>query len=128
MRKARSLLLLITILLIATVAYFQLKPSQNFEKVPWYQWDDPVDTLKHLVGYLLLAVSYALLTFKTLPKNLTHYLIVLSPIIALGVVLELLQTLLPTRNFNIYDLSANVIGIVLAYWLVSRFYRSSASN
>jgi len=128
MRKARFLILLITAVLISATVYFQLKPAQNFKKVTWYQWDDPLDTLGHLLGYLVLAILYALLVFKTLPKSFTQYLIVLSPVIALGIVLELLQTLLPTRNFNIYDLAANLIGVGIAYPLALWLYQSSAST
>ena len=62
---------------------------------------------QHAAGYLVLS-ALAWLTFK---KN--NIWIILAGILILGVVLEIIQYALPTRSFNIYDLLANLIGVLV---------------
>ena len=47
--------------------------------------------------------------------------------ITFGIVLEIIQTQIPWRSFNWYDILANIIGIVPMY-LISTFFISKASE
>jgi VanZ family protein len=62
---------------------------------------------QHVFGYFVLSA----LAFKAFTKNKVW--IMLAGILILGVVLEIIQYALPTRTFNIYDLLANLAGVLV---------------
>lgn len=115
MKRLRVVSFVLTLLLIIVLSYFQLKPSVKLREIPWYGWDKPLATLGHLFGYFLLAGLYSL-CFQRRKLEFFRFLIFASPVMAMGLILETVQIWLPTRNFNIFDISANAIGVALAYF------------
>ncbi len=73
------------------------------------------DKIAHLAAYFVMGVL-AWTAVTTMKRKL--YLLFFS--ILLGVVLELVQELVPGRSMDIADAAANTAGVVLAY-LVCRF-------
>jgi len=73
------------------------------------------DKIAHLAAYFVMGVL-AWTAVTTMKRKL--YLLLSS--VVLGVVLELVQELVPGRSMDIADAAANAAGIVLAY-LVCRF-------
>jgi len=71
----------------------------------------------HVAGYFVLSIS-ALQAFKN--KNIW---VVLSGILILGSVLEIIQYGIPSRTFNVYDLVANLVGVlsVIGYLIIAGF-------
>ena len=62
-------------------------------------------------GFFLHFLAYFILTFSSyLSFNRKNKLLII--IIIYSLLLECLQYYVPTRTFNIYDITANIIGIV----------------
>lgn len=62
---------------------------------------------QHVFGYFVLSA----IACQAFEKN--NIRIILSGILILSVGLEIIQYALPTRTFNIYDLLANLIGVLV---------------
>ena len=62
--------------------------------------------LEHILGYFLLGW----VLFYAFNKKLIWYY--LAGLLVLGFILEILQTIIPLRVFNIYDVLGNCIGIL----------------
>tara|TARA_Y100000590_G_C15546990_1_gene949387 strand:+ start:426 stop:821 length:396 start_codon:yes stop_codon:yes gene_type:complete len=70
-------------------------------------------TINHFIGFFCVSILGLFLYLKKDKfKNLVFVLIFLS------IILEILQLLVPNRSFEIYDLSANFIGVLFAFILV----------
>jgi VanZ family protein len=79
--------------------------------VPLPAIDAPVahfDKIEHAVGYALLAASAACLFRPGRPL-----FGVLLALVALGIVIELLQALLPWRSAELMDALANAVGVAI---------------
>ncbi len=61
---------------------------------------------QHVLGYIVLS-GIAFIAF-----NKKRFWLILFAVLMLGVLLEALQSWIPTRAFNKYDLLANSIGII----------------
>ena len=69
--------------------------------------------INHFIGFFCVSILGLFLHLKRDNfKNLVFGLICLS------IILEILQLIVPNRSFEIYDLSANFIGVLVAYFLV----------
>ena len=73
------------------------------------------DKLAHLVGYAALMYWWAQL-YVTLPQRVR----VGAALILLGIVIEWLQGLTPTREPDAWDVLANTTGILLGGWIAYR--------
>ncbi len=61
--------------------------------------------IQHALGYFLLSA----VACHAFPKRRTWAC--LAGILCLGIALELIQYIIPTRTFNLYDILANALGI-----------------
>ncbi len=114
MTRARVVYLIATVSTLILLAYLQFKRSRKLREIPWYGWDEPIATLGHLVGYFILALAFTL-TFQRRNLSFRKYLLFILPVLLIGLGFEVIQLFLPTRNFNVFDISANILGISLAY-------------
>jgi VanZ family protein len=74
------------------------------------------DKLMHVVAYFVLAVWFAGLYRRGL------YPLVGAALLALGVGIDLVQGLTPTRHMDVYDMVANFFGIVVGLSLSVLFF------
>ncbi len=108
-------------LVLTILAYYQLKPSRRTKFVPWYGWDDPSSTLGHLAGYFILSLIYTL-SVGCEAHSLKRRIYLNIPIILVSILFESAQLFLPTRNFNLFDILANIFGVMLACLLAPKLY------
>ena len=73
------------------------------------------DKLVHLAGYAMLMYWWAQL-YVTLPQRVR----IGAALVLLGIVIEGLQGLTPTREPDGWDMLANAMGIVLGGWIAYR--------
>lgn len=74
-----------------------------------------VDKLVHLAGYAMLMYWWAQL-YVTLPQRVR----IGAVLVLLGIVIEWLQGLTPTREPDVWDVLANITGIVFGGWIATR--------
>jgi len=109
----------VTVIGVGFAIYFQLRPSATYEPFAWYQWERSWDALKHLAAYFLLAVAYYLASADgTETANFGRFLGFIWPVMLLGTALETAQVWIPLRNFNLYDIAANILGPALAWFIL----------
>lgn len=98
--------------ILITVA--SLSSGDNFNKV---QIDIPgLDKLVHLVMYSVLSflLLWALSKTRNHRDKFIHILVVMSVSGLYGILIEILQREMTfTRNFDVYDIIANIIGVLL---------------
>ena len=92
-------------LLVAGVSFGSLLPAPNFDIV-----DN--DKLVHFSSYFLLTIWFCGLYGKR-----RNYIVIAAVLIGLGALLDLLQGATSTRHFDIYDILANTIGVLLGFVL-----------
>jgi len=95
-------------ILMATALAPSLGPIEDIDIVSHQ------DKISHLFEYVVLAVltSFALLRGTRRPADWI-WRATLASVAAYGVLLEVLQVLVPERDFSPLDLAANVLGAVL---------------
>ncbi|MCD4743542.1 MAG: VanZ family protein [Desulfobacteraceae bacterium] len=104
---------LIFFVLFGSIVYFSLVPEYfgNDLSLP-----DIViikyGFLQHVLGYFLLGW----IMFHSFNKNRIWYY--LAGLIMVGILLESLQGIIPSRAFNIYDILSNCIGIFVVALIV----------
>lgn len=112
MLSARSIWFLIGWFLVGMVVYLSLTPSPP--KPPAFPFDDKVF---HFFNYFLLMLWFAV-GFK---KGRSRLLFAVG-FILMGIALEFLQGLIPTRYFDFFDMLANSVGVLAGLLLSSRLY------
>lgn len=75
------------------------------------------DKLIHLFSYFLLSLSWLLSFYRTV-KSLTVKILIFSLILLYGIIIEVSQGVLTIdRQFDFFDILANLVGIILAFML-----------
>ncbi len=80
----------------------------NFEKQPKISADFFIISSNHFYAFMILSISGFL---AYLNKNKINLLIIY--LIALSIVLELLQIIIPNRTFQFSDLIGNIMGVLI---------------
>jgi VanZ family protein len=83
-----------------------------------------LDHLLHLAAYLLICMYYLFGLRKGLTlfnKNSLRKFVLL--ILLLGTITEVVQIWIPSRSFNVFDMAANVAGVVAGVGIVSLMQR-----
>lgn len=104
------------IVLFAIVMYVSLLPKEELPEAPIIQ----ADKFIHFSMYFLLSV----ITFKGFfNKNLKKSILFACGIAFLyGIIVEVLQySLTTTRMFDVFDIFANGIGTIFAYFVVNKY-------
>ncbi|MEM7208072.1 MAG: VanZ family protein [Pseudomonadota bacterium] len=96
----------IGVVIIAAVFYLSLTPPIN---VP----QEHYDKLYHAATYAILMVW-----FVQLFNGARSYLILAVAFIAMGALIEILQGFHPMRYFDVLDMLANAVGVVVI-WLIA---------
>ena len=117
---------LIFFVLLGSIIYFSLVPEYfgndiSLPKIAIVQ----SGFFEHVFGYFVL--GYVL--FCTFNKKMIWYY--LAGLSVLGVILEVLQIIIPLRAFNVYDILGNCIGLSIVGFIVyikTKNLGSSASN
>ncbi len=110
--------LVIGLLLVAAVIYLSLTPVP-----PQLQLEFRfADKLEHLLTYSVLMFWFGQLTLQR-ARLLTAGLLIL-----LGVAIEFLQGMTGFRQFDIFDMIANTLGVMLGYWLSSSCFSDCFLN
>ena len=73
-------------------------------------------TINHFVYYFCVST----LGFFVYLKNNNFHKIVIS-LFFLSIILEVLQFIVPNRTFEVYDISANFIGVLVAYFIIKTY-------
>ena len=86
------------------------------------------DKLGHLflIGTLTFTLNYALRA-RTVPLKCCHVQLGGLIVAAVMTIEEFSQIWIPSRSFDLLDLTANYIGILCAGWLTRRFVRSNSA-
>lgn len=103
---------------VATIIYFSLAVSPPSAPTRQPFWDKHL----HFVAYAGLAMAFAYATVQYRTRPLFRGAVVIGGTIAIGLLIELVQGVLPTRYFRWGDLLANCLGTVLIsiWFLVER--------
>lgn len=116
---------LYTSLWIITVTVLMLMPTDVLPDIGWrslrpeYSFDKVLHVLAFLAMTLLLARSFGELESVRRP-------VIAAALLTLGfsLLLEVLQSLVPWRSFEVLDLVADTVGVLLALlpakWVISR--------
>ena len=108
----KNLCLLSGIFLSVFISYFSLKESIGLDAFSF----PFIDKVMHLSAYVALTLvwSFVLFLFKPDFKFNKILTIILSVLMIYGIIIEILQSKLTnTRVFELNDLVANLIGIIL---------------
>ena len=89
-----------------------LTDNPFYQVLPW-RFYEIASVINHFVTFFLIS----LFGFGTYFKNSNFQLLVYI-IFSLSIILEVIQTIIPNRAFEIYDISANFMGVLLAYFVV----------
>mgnify|MGYP000684041363 CR=1 FL=1 len=114
----------IALVLFFSVGYVSLLPSQELPKTEF----NHIDKLVHITMYFILSIISvkAFINLKIAPLKIIAIPIVLSFFYSVGI--EILQEMMTnSRKFDIFDILANGIGCVLAFWLVSKQFYNNKS-
>ncbi len=116
----RKLYLFIAIFLTIAITIGSLISIQNVIELP------PVhnfDKFLHTSAYFLLTISW-FLVFKKSYKLQNKYTLVMLIIFVYGTIIEVLQGSLTTyRQADLYDMFANLGGILIAYMFFNIFFK-----
>ena len=109
MKKEGNLIYIsLSMILAVLILYYSLiPPSEKAEKSPSIN----LDKIKHFIAYALLSFS---LYKSQLPKS--HSFLIAG---TYGLLIEILQTGLPSRAFDPFDIIANYIGAGIVLFLRS---------
>ena len=77
-------------------------------------------TINHFIGYICISLLGFLLYLRS--KNFQK---LFYGLIFLSMILEVLQSVIPIRTFQLGDLIANLLGVLVAYFLVKIYLRFS---
>jgi len=75
---------------------------------------DHIDKLFHLVGF----AAFAFFLYLGYPHLKSLRVVLIS--LALGILVEIIQSILPYRSFDLFDLAADFIGIAAAVLIVNK--------
>ena len=75
-------------------------------------------TINHFISYIYVSLLGFISYLKT--KNFQK---IVYGVFALSVVLEVFHLIIPNRSFQIGDLIGNILGVLLAYFLVKIYLR-----
>lgn len=107
----------VTVILALSILYLSVRPSNSPDRHIWdmparVATNDPATIAKwrHGVAYATLSASLACATAPHLSSPLTHGLVVITSATVYGIVIEVLQIAIPSRQFSITDIIANFIG------------------
>lgn len=134
--KNLILLKIFNLTVITLILYFS---TINLNVIRIDEENLPNDKILHLVAYVILSLSTVLARWDiiseknqgTLSKNKVtaqKYSIVIILCFVYGTVIEFIQEILPSRNFDILDIISNGVGIFLGvffYFILSKFSESS---
>ena len=70
-------------------------------------------SINHFIYYLYISLLGLILYVKT--KNFKK---IVYTLFSLCIILELLHIVMPSRSFQFYDLFANILGVLFAYFVV----------
>ena len=77
-------------------------------------------TINHFISYIYISLLGFLLYLRS--KNFQK---LFYGLIFLSIILEVLQSVIPIRTFQLGDLIANLLGVLVAYFLVKIYLRLS---
>ncbi|MFW5918260.1 MAG: VanZ family protein [Haloferacaceae archaeon] len=104
---------------VAIISYFSILATVSSPGGDSPLWDKQL----HFLAYagLTVATAYATATWRR--STADRAIAVLVAVLGFGLVIELLQGAIPTRQFSPLDLVANVIGVALGslWFLVERY-------
>lgn len=92
-------------LMVAFVCFGSLLPAPEMDLRPLVG-----DKLIHFGAYLVLTVWFGGLYGRPL-----NYVVIAAVLIALGLVLDMLQGMMPTRQFDLLDVLANSAGALVGF-------------
>ncbi|MEH6577837.1 MAG: VanZ family protein [Amphritea sp.] len=110
-----QLWLIIGLLLVGAVIYFSLAPVPQQLQIEFQL----ADKVEHTLAYSILMLWFGQLTL--IKARLVSALL----LILLGVALEFLQEMTAYRQFDIFDMAANTIGVLLGLYLSSYCFNNS---
>ena len=108
--RSRHLWRLLLTALLAVVAWYAFKPVEADDGI------EHLDKVRHVMAFLSLACAAAL---GWAPGTRTGARIA-AALLAYGLLIEGVQTLLPTRSGSVADWLADAVGVALGLWLARR--------
>lgn len=125
--------LLLTVSAVSTILYFSIVPPPGSRSISYGPLAMlPRSIWMHLGSYLALAVVIGYASY-TLPW-IDWQLWVFITTVGIGISIEVLQYMLPTRTFSLVDIGVNALGAAIGILLLSiidwvvRSYRNTRRN
>ena len=107
--------LLIGLMLVGAVIYFSLAPVPPQLQLE-FQF---ADKLEHMLSYGILMFWFAQLLTQNAARHTVAILLVL-----LGIALEFLQGMTGYRLFDLFDMGANTLGVLIGLYLSTQRYKN----
>ena len=106
------------------ISMFLLIVVSVMEKPPVPKVDfNGLDKIEHLIAYFIVSAF----AFKAFLEPKTRNAICVF-MIGVGIMLEILHKYIPGRFFEYADMGANVAGVVIAFWFIRKFGKSSITS
>lgn len=108
----------LSILCTIAITFLSLRNISNLPKVSINHFDK----FAHLLAYFVLT---AIILFEARKSGNTHKKFLISAFFFAffyGLLMEFIQGMVPSRNFDLYDMLANGSGALLAFGLFSAFF------
>ncbi|WP_338471016.1 VanZ family protein [Niallia sp. XMNu-256] len=117
----KIILRILPLLYMALIFYLSSKPADAVVELP--KWDSTIKESLHLVefGILYVLLFLAALTFKEVTPTGNIVLILVSSLYGLSD--EVHQYFVPYRSATVIDLIKDVIGVLVASWIVFGAYQ-----
>lgn len=124
----RHMALISLCLYLAALAFLCFADPQSYPSTPLYLWNIPTDKIVHFIMF----VPYPVLMFITVDNHsgsLMKRLITLSLVLVSGAALalgtEIIQGTTEYRSFELWDLAADIAGILISTMAVAAYIRST---
>jgi len=118
----RSLLALLSVLLLAAIVWVTLETSPQMTTVSWIpkfvsRWADAEPTFRNFPPYALATLLSTLTALAWIrPRTRTHSLLIILGMLCLwtllGTGLECAQLWLPYRKFDLLDITWSLVGVL----------------
>lgn len=109
------------------VGVLTLMPAKDVPTVNWMDNIPNFDKLVHAGLFGGLAFLFALPLFKSrfsLKQKINYSIKISLAAVIWGITIEFLQKFyVPSRDFDLLDWAADIVGVVIAFWLIIRIMK-----
>jgi VanZ family protein len=120
----KLLLRLCPFIYMAAIWVMSSMPDNAVVELPNSKWDGIIKDSLHLIEFAILYVLlvFALLTIRGLTTRMNIILMIMAS--CYGLLDEIHQSFVPARSATVIDLVKDVIGVLVASWIIYSAYQN----